>query len=206
MLNLEGKTRYRLGAHLSVTPPTWNSVHKKAGSYPHRFELPKDVHPGKTAPMKMTLPAFTKPGVWTLQVDMVREGHTWFEHAEMAGDIPLQVTLRVTLPGTKDGGLPPKDGPQTGDGPGPKDGPGPHDADGEAVKDLPALLPDGWEAGSPMVEAGPGTGEPQGDGCECGLAGGGGPLAGGLLPILLVAMLRLARRRAGSAQDRSPIH
>ena len=191
----KGKDRYRLGAHLATSPPAWNSVHKTAGAYKHRFELPQDIHPGKTAAIKISLPAFTKPGVWTLQVDMVKENHTWFEHAEMAGDIPLQLTLRVTQPGSKDGGVPTFDGPVSSDGPGPKDGPGSHDADGGGNKDQPVNLPDGWEAGAATGDLGLGPGVPAGDGCECGLTGDVAPCRSGLTLALLWVISLLAWRR-----------
>jgi SAM-dependent methyltransferase len=44
-----------------------------------RTPLPRDVAPGETVAIDVTVPAALAPGVYTLQYDMVVEGVTWFE-------------------------------------------------------------------------------------------------------------------------------
>jgi hypothetical protein len=159
-----GADPFRLGAQVSSTPPAWNEVHKKPGSYPHRFDLPQDVPPGGSVPMTVSLPPFTQSGTWTLQVDMVRENHTWFEHADMAGDIPMQVTLHVVdgdagaeAGAPADGGADARDGAVAADSAGGPDSAAAPDSKGNA---------DGERSGS--IESPVGEGD---SGCGCRVGG-----------------------------------
>ena len=58
-----------------------------------RFPLPRVVAPGDSCrvPIRVTAPSHS--GRWTLAIDLVKEGVTWFSEA---GQSPLRVTVRTT--------------------------------------------------------------------------------------------------------------
>ena len=60
--------------------------------YLHRFDLTGAVAPGETAAMTGYLATPTEPGSYTVKVDLVAEGVTWFEPQ---GSTPLELRLVV---------------------------------------------------------------------------------------------------------------
>ena len=83
-----GTNNYRVGFDLS----TVRREAREATAYTIRAALSADVPPGGTTTVTVELPAILDTNVRHLQVDVVREGVTWFE---TRGDVPLQVTLRA---------------------------------------------------------------------------------------------------------------
>ena len=96
-----GANPYHVGFNVSAAPPLPRTLPALANAYPTRAMLAADVAPGGEAPIAVDLPAIPAPGTYTLQVDMVEEGVSWFE---TQGDLPMQLTLVVVPPATGDGG------------------------------------------------------------------------------------------------------
>jgi hypothetical protein len=84
-----GTNNYRVGFDLS----TVRREAREATAYTIRAALSADVPPGGTTTVTVELPAILDTNVRHLQVDVVREGVTWFE---TRGDVPLQLTLRAS--------------------------------------------------------------------------------------------------------------
>jgi len=97
-----GPNAYRVGVHVAPSPPLVGSLPQDPGGYPVRVALPADVAPGQVVTATANVPAQAQPGRYTVQLDVVEEGVTWFESQ---GDIPAQLTLQVLDP-LPDGGLP----------------------------------------------------------------------------------------------------
>ena len=84
-----GPNNYRVGFDLSIEP----RQARGPTAYTVRASLNADVPPGGTTTVTVNLPALPDTEARYLQVDVVREGVTWFESK---GDVPLQVTLRAS--------------------------------------------------------------------------------------------------------------
>ena len=76
----------RLGAHLA--PPDGSSRVLDYG----RADLPRDLAPGTSEIVTIELRAPDEPGEYRVELDMVREGVTWFSTRE-----PTSVTVAVTV-------------------------------------------------------------------------------------------------------------
>ena len=95
-----GDHAYRVGLHVATEPPRSRAVPADPNGYATRISLPADLPPGGEITLETDLPA--RPlGHYTVQLDVVEEGVTWFESA---GDIPAQVSLDIVVPTPGTGG------------------------------------------------------------------------------------------------------
>ena len=204
-----GPNAYRVGVHVAPSPPLVGSLPQDPAGYPVRIDLPTDVAPGELVTATADLPAQPQAGKYTVQLDMVEEGVTWFE---TQGDIPAQLTLLVLDP-LPDGGLPldgglPPDGSVVTDGSSGDGSGGDAGADGTPdATTLDASVADGSAGaggsggtGSGGTPAGASTDAGDG-GCGCRMSGSRGGAGMGWLIVLgaLVARRRQAAKVISAA-------
>ena len=200
-----GPNAYRVGIHLADSSPDPGALPTDPAGYPVRIALPSDVVPGEEITLSADVPAANHAGRWTIQLDVVQEGVTWFE---TRGDIPAQRSLAVVDP-LPDGGLP-EAGP---DGAYPESG-----TPDAAVEDGPVGDGEGGSGGTGTMDAGTTDGAAAGDASADASTGGSRPSAAGdegggcscrMHPerlgtgwwLAMLAMLALVRRRETSVRD-----
>jgi len=87
-------TGFNLGVHLAPGPDRIKArtLPSDPAGYPSRFPLPHAVGPGESVTLTGSLPIPAAPGIYTLQLDLVEEGVTWFETQR---NLPWQTPLVV---------------------------------------------------------------------------------------------------------------
>jgi hypothetical protein len=87
----EGPGWTRIGAHLYQGHPRRTIGYDWA-----RWDLPHDVAPGAVFSIPLTLPAITTPGEYSVVIDLVTEGLTWFADRESAA-LTIEITVGAGL-------------------------------------------------------------------------------------------------------------